>query len=142
MRIKKQFSDRDRHRFLDEGLKYIARYFENALKELEVRNPEVETRFKLIDANRFEAMAYVNGHEQSRCGIWLGGLSRTDSLLFSYDGVGTGNSYNESMSAGDNGYTLFLEPMGVAHFGQDRDKILTHEGPAEYYWSLFIERLR
>jgi len=56
LRIKKQFSDRDRHRFLDEGLEYIARYFENPLKELEVRNPKVETRFKLIDANRFEAM--------------------------------------------------------------------------------------
>jgi hypothetical protein len=56
---------------LDEGLEYIARCLENALKELEVRNPEVDTRFKLTDANRFEAMAYVNREEQSRCAIWL-----------------------------------------------------------------------
>lgn len=74
LRIKKQFSDRDRHRFLDEGLEYIARYFEDALKELEVRNPQVDTRFKLFDANRFEAMVYANPEEQSRCGIWLGAL--------------------------------------------------------------------
>jgi hypothetical protein len=46
------------------------------------------------------------------------------------------------MSVDDNGYTLFLEPMGMAHFGQGREKELTHDGAAEYYWSLFIDRLR
>ncbi len=142
LRIKKQFSDRDRHRFLEEGFEYIARYFENSLKELEARNSEVETRFKRIDANRFEAVAYVNGDEQSRCGIWLGGISRTDNLLFSYDGVGNGNSYNESISVDNNGYTLFFEPLGMAHFGQNRDNELTHEGAAEYFWGLFIDRLQ
>lgn len=143
LRIKKQFSDRDRHRFLDEGFEYIAGYFENSLKELEARNSGVETSFKRIDANHFEVVAYVNGEEQSRCGIWQGnGSSMMDGFLFSYSGIGHGNSYNESMSVNDNGYTLFLSPMGMAHFGQDRDKELTHEGAAEYYWSLFIERLR
>ncbi|PUB78700.1 MAG: hypothetical protein DBO99_05865 [gamma proteobacterium symbiont of Ctena orbiculata] len=143
LRIKRQFSDRDRHRFLNDGFEYIAGYFENSLKELEARNPGVETSFKRIDANRFEATAYVNGEEQSRCGIWQGdGSSITEGILFSFSGIGHGNSYNESMSVGDNGYTLFLEPMGMAHFGQDKDKELTHDGAAEYYWSLFIDRLR
>lgn len=142
LRIKKQFSDRERDRFLDEGFDYIARYFENSLKELEARNTEVETSFKRIDVNRFEAVVYVNGEEQSRCGIWLGGISKNDSMLFSYNGVGNGNSYNESMSVCDNGYTLFLEPMGMAHFGQVRDQKLTYEGAAEFYWNMFIERLR
>jgi hypothetical protein len=143
LRIKKQFSDRDRHRFLDEGFEYIAGYFENSLKELEARNPGVETSFKRIDVNHFEAVAYVNGEEQSRCGIWQGnGSSMMDGFLFSYSGIGHGNSYNESMSVNDNGYTLFLSPIGMAHFGQNGDKELTHEGAAEYFWSLFIERLR
>ena len=53
----------------------LAKYFENSLKELEARNPEVETSFKRIDAMRFDAVAYVNGEEQSRCGIWQGGGS-------------------------------------------------------------------
>lgn len=143
LRIKRQFSDRDRHRFLDDGFEYIAGYFENSLKELEVKNPGVETSFKRIDANRFEATAYVNGEEQSRCGIWqCDGSSITGGILFSFSGIGHGNSYNESMSVSDNGYTLFLAPMGMAHFGQDKNKELTHDGAAEYYWSLFIERLR
>jgi hypothetical protein len=142
LRIKKRFSDRDRHRFLEEGFEHIAAYVENSLKELQVRNPEVDTSFKRMDANRFEAVAYVNGDEQSRCGIWVGNITRTDGLFFSYDGVGNGSGYNESMSVCDNGYTLYFEPLGMAHFGQERDRKLTHEGSAEYFWSLFVERLR
>ena len=75
LRIKRQFSDSDRHRLLDEVFEYIAGFFENFLKELEARNPGVETSFKRIDANHFEAVAYVNGEEQSRCGIWQGNAS-------------------------------------------------------------------
>jgi hypothetical protein len=109
---------------------------------LKARNPEVDTSFKRIDANRFEAVAYVNGDEQSRCGIRLGSITRTDGLFFSYDGVGSGSSYKESMSVCDNEYTLYFEPLGMAHLGRERDTQLTHEGAAEYVWSLFVERLR
>ena len=82
----------------------LAKYFENSLKELEARNPEVETSFKRIDAMRFDSVAYVNAEEQSRCGIWQGGESSLiEGILFSHSGIGNGNSYNESMSVGDNG---------------------------------------
>lgn len=142
LRVKKEFTDRERHRFLTEAFEYISRYFENSLNELQSRNADVETDFRRIDANRFEAFAFVGGREQSRCGIWLGGLSRTDGISFSYNGVGNGNSYNESMSVRDDGFTLYLEPMGMAHLGQGKESELTHEGAAEYYWSLFVEKLR
>jgi hypothetical protein len=63
-------------------------------------------------------------------------------LYFSFDRVGSGNSYNESMTVHDDGYTLLFEPMGMAHLTQRVDKELSHEGAAQYYWSLFVERLR
>ena len=115
---------------------------DEALQELQPRNSEVETDFRRNDANRLEARALVRGRKQSRCGIWLGGLSCTDGLYFSFDGVGSGNSYNEPMAAHDNGYTLFFEPMNMTHLAQWMDKELSHEGAAEYYVSLFVERLR
>ena len=142
LRVKKEFTDRERHAFLNDAFEYIARYFENSLEEMKARNSAVETDFRRIDANRFEVRAFVGGQEQSRCGIWLGGISKSNGLFFSYDGVGNGNSYNESMSIRDDGYTLFLEPMGMAQFGQQFDKKLTHEGAAECFWSLFVGRLR
>ena len=143
LRIKRQFFDKDRHQFLDDGFECIAGHFENSLTELEARNPGVETSFKRIDANRFEGTVYVNGQEQSRCGIWLSNRSsNSKSILFSYSGIGDGNSYNESMSVNDNGYSLYLAPMGIAHYGQNGDKELTHSGAAEYYWSMFIGQLQ
>ena len=51
--------------------------------------------------------------------------------------------YNEFMSVSDDGYALFLNPMGMARFSMQRDDPqFTLEGAAEYFWSLFVEQLR
>jgi len=142
LRIKREFSDRDRHSFLENGFEYIANYFDSSLQELEARNSGVEGRLKRIDANSFEAVAYIDGAERSRCGIWLDSNSPAGGILFSYDGVGSGNSYNESISVSDNGHTLFFSPMGMPHYAQNRDEEFTREGVSEYCWSLFVEQLR
>ena len=143
LRVRQEFTDRQRHKFLDEVFEFIAQYFDGSLAELEARNSDVETSFKRVDANRFEAAAYMGGRERSWCSIWLGdGASITKGILFSHSGLGGENSYNESLSIEDDGFSLFLKPMGMARMGQDNDKLLTPEGAAEYYWSLFVGRLQ
>ena len=143
LRVPREFTDRDRHAFFTEAFEYIARYFENSLTELQARNDRVETDFRRIDANRFQARAFVGGQERALCGIWLGGSFGTDALYFAFNGVGDGSGYNESMSVSDDGYTLFLQPLGMAHhFAQQTDPTLTMEGASEYFWSLFVDRLR
>ena len=142
LRVRSEFTDRDRHAFLTESFEYIARYFENSLSELRTRNDRVETDFRRIDANRFEARTFVGGEERALCGIWLGGAHGADGLYFSFNGAANG-SYNESMSVSEDGYALFLQPLGMARFFVQReDPALTMEGAAEYFWSLFVERLR
>lgn len=141
LRVKTVFSDRDRHGYLNESFEYIARYFENSANELEKRNDQVETDFRRVDANGFEARAFIGGREQSVCGIWLGGMM-SNGVHYSSSGLGNRNSYSESMSVSDDGYTLFLQPLlGTMHFNRP-DPQLTMEGAAEHFWSLFIERLR
>jgi hypothetical protein len=143
LRIRKQFTDRNRDSFQDEGFQYIARYFENSLNELKARNSEIDISYKRIDANHFESVVYISGKEQSRCGIWQNnGSSVMEGIMFSYHGIGNGNGFNESMLVDSNGYTLFFRPMGMAHIPRDGGNELTHEGAAEYYWSMFIDRLR
>ena len=56
--------------------------------------------------------------KRALCGIWLGGRFGTNELYFSFEGVGDASGYNESMSVSDDGYTLLLELLGIAHFGQ------------------------
>ena len=143
LRVSQEFTDRQRHKFLDDAFEYIAQYIEGSLAELEARNPDVETRFKRVDATRFEAATYIHGQERSQCGIWLGGsASILTGILFSHSGLGNGNSYNESLSIEDDGFSLFLKPLGMARMGGNSDKALTPEGAAEYYWGLFVERLQ
>ncbi|PCJ43837.1 MAG: hypothetical protein COA71_00140 [SAR86 cluster bacterium] len=143
LRVRQEFTDRQRHKFLDEAFEFIAQYFEGSLAELEARNADVETSFKRVDANRFEASVYMGGQERSRCGIWLGdGTSISKGILFSHSGLGAGNSYNESLSIEDDSFSLFLKPMGMARIGKGGDKLLTAEGAAEFYWGLFIDRLQ
>ena len=143
LRVPRKFTDHDHHAFLTESFEYIARYFENSLNELQERNNQVKTEFRRIDANRFQARAFVGGQEQSLCGIWLGDNFGTDDLYFSFNGTGDGSSYNEMMSLSDDGYTLYFQPTGMAHFfAQKADPALTMEGAAEYFWSLFVDKLR
>ncbi|MXY51433.1 MAG: toll/interleukin-1 receptor domain-containing protein [Gammaproteobacteria bacterium] len=144
LRVLKEFSDRERDAFLTEAFEYLTRYFENSLNELEARNEHVQTGFRTVDANRFEAVAYVGGQERSRCGIWvsLGGRWGTKGIFYSQSGLGDGNSYNESVSVDNNGYAMHLKPLGFSHMGAQADQELTYEGAAEYYWTLFVERLR
>ena len=142
--VPREFTDRERNAFLTHAFEYLVRYFENSLEELQSRNEHVETEFRQIDANRIEAAAYVSGREQSRCGIWisLGGTWGAKGIFFSHAGLGDGNGYNESMSVGDDGFTLHLRPLGFSRPNPQGGGALTFEGAAEYYWTLFVERLR
>lgn len=144
LRIKKEFTDREKDQFLEEAFEYISNYFEESLTELELRNSEVETWFKRIDSNHFRATAYVNGTRAAGCRIWMGGLrSFTGGIAYSVNESGDDNSFNESLRIDDDGYSLFLSPLGMVIIGRRAgQEQLTNEGAAEYFWSIFIEPLQ
>jgi len=43
LRIKKQFTDHDKHRFQTDAFEYIANFFEGSLEELRARNRDIDT---------------------------------------------------------------------------------------------------
>jgi hypothetical protein len=112
LRVKKQFTDHEKDEFLDEAFEYIANYFEGSLAELEKRYPEINSRFKRIDSNHFTAAIYVNGNLASSCRIWMGGRYFPGGIAYSVSERGDDSSYNESLSVDDDGFTLFLRPLG------------------------------
>jgi len=143
LRVKKEFTDRDKDRFLTDSFEYIANFFEGSLEELEQRNPGIETNFRRIDANHFTASAYRHGKELTRCKIWLGDRGGfVGGIAYSTDLSRGDNSYNESLSVEHDGYALFLKPMGMSLRQQAKDSMLTFEGGAEYLWAMFIEQLQ
>lgn len=146
LRLKKNFTDADKDRHLDEAFDYIALFFENSLRELGDRNPGIEGRFKRIDARLFTTVLYRDGKEVSRCSIRQGashGFGR--GITYSANESGMGNSFNEQLTVEADEQSLFLKPMGMRMWvsgGQKQSEHLTFEGAAEYYWGMLIEPLQ
>ena len=139
LRLTKTFSQRDKDRFRDETFEYIARFFENSLRELGDRNDGVEGVFRRVDANRFFATIYRNGKDVARVTIFMGG-SFGNGINYVQGHSTESNSSNGWMDVGADDQTLFL--TSLFSMGQDRDRKLSQEGAAEELWSALIEPLQ
>jgi len=143
LRIKRKFDDHERDEFLEDSYEYIARYFEGSLQELSLRNPQIKTRFKRLSETRFAAFIYDNGQRVAECSVYYGaGTFGSPGIAYSHSSDVQENSFNESLSVVDNGYTLQLKPLGMQIFDSRCDDALSQQGAAEYYWSIFIRPLQ
>lgn len=142
LRIRRRFTDRDRDQAQREGYQAVAGYFEKSLAELKARNPDIDTHFERPTTQAFEASIYVEGKRECHCGVWFGTNSiMSGDIGFSFGGV-TPNSFNETISLADDGYTMGFRPLGMAFYGTRSEALLTPEGAAEYLWSIFIRPLQ
>ncbi len=140
--IRKEFTDRDKDVAIRVGFDYAARFFENSLKELAVRNAGIESDFQQRDSDSFECAVYLNGKRTAHCGIWKdGNRLGVGNIYYSNSGI-THNSYNESMAISDDGVMLGFSAMMGSFTGQNRDDLLTDQGMAEHFWSQFIHPLK
>ena len=142
LRLRKEFTERDRDAFLLETFEYLARFFEGSLQELNARQPGIESRCRRIDADRFAATIFRNGKKVAEYAIALGGIgSRDGAVTYSHDASVRGNSFNEMLSIDADDQALFLKPLGMAMRGE-RDAKLSGEGAAEFSWGLLIAPLQ
>jgi hypothetical protein len=145
LRVAREFTEQNRDDFARNAFEFIARFFENSLEELARRNPNVEGRFRRIDANRFTAVAYRGGRAIARCTVFLGGLmGRHAEIGYRSDDSGATNGFNEALSVGEDEESLYLKPFGMSSIlgGQERNQKLSEEGGAELLWALFVEPLQ
>lgn len=143
LRIKRKFDDHERDEFLEDSYEYIARYFDGSLQEFTARNPNIKTRFKRLSETGFAAFIYDSGERVAQCSVWYGGGSfGSPGIAYSQSGDVQRNSYNESLSVVDDGYTLQLKPLGMQMFSDRSEGALSQQGAAEYYWSMFIRPLQ
>jgi hypothetical protein len=141
LRLRKEFSERDRDRFLQETFEFMARFFENSLAELAARNADIEIGFRQVDANRFTAAIYKNGKAEARCTIFMGS-SFGGGIAFRHGETMENNSINESLNVEADDQAMYLRALGMARHGGERDAKLSQEGAAEYYWSLLVGNLQ
>ncbi len=142
LRLRKEFTQADKDRFLEDTFEFIDKYFQGSLSELEARNEGIETRYRRIDGNAFTATIYRNGRKASACGIRLGG-GFGNGISYSQGDDAPTNSMNENLSVEHDDQKMFLRPLGMRSYVSGLDnKSFSQEGAAEYYWSMLIEPLQ
>lgn len=142
LRVKKEFTDVDKDRHLDEAFEFMARFFEGSLQELEQRNAGLQTTFRRIDADSFTGTIYRDGKNVAECRIARGGFVG-NGITYSSNARRQGNGINESLSVEADGQGMNLKAMMSIHrMASSEDPKLTFEGAAEYYWSMLVERLQ
>lgn len=139
--LPRAFSERERDQFGRDAFEFMARFFGNSLTELIERNPGIDGHVERIDAHTFTSVIYRHGKKIAECSISFGGPFRSSSIVFSFDPRSRGNSFNESLSVETDDQMMFLRSMGMS-YRASRDEKLTHEGAAELFWAMLIERLR
>lgn len=138
--VRKHFTQRDKDAFLDEAFEYISSFMEGSLQELERRNPEIETRFKRIDAHRLVITVYRDGNRVAGCTIFQESQMGR-GIAYSYNDDGANGALNDCLSVLEDAAGLSLSPW-VPGFGSGHDSKFTLEGAAEYYWCRLIEPLQ
>ena len=143
LRVKRTFSDEEIDQFMEDTFEYIARFFESSLQELTVRNPQITTRFKRVDANSFTASIYDTGQRAAACTVWIGSRNSLQNGVAYSDGIITSrNQFNELLSVDNDGYSLHLRAMGMSMIGTNSSRALPFEGAAELFWGILIQRLQ
>ena len=141
LRLKKEFTEADRDRFLQDAFDYMAKFFKNSLAELKERNEGVETAFWQVDANSFTGVVYRHGKAVSRCKITLGNIMG-HGIYYSANDMGSRNSYNESLHVEIEDHGLFLRSLGMSDMLRSKPRKLTFEGAAEFYWDILMRPLQ
>lgn len=139
LRLKKEFTEKDRDDFLRATFEFVCKFFEGSVEAIGERNADVTGNFDRIDSRRMAATLYRGGQKIAECSVRLGGLGgRGDGIAFSHDASAHQGSFNEMLSVEATEQSLYLKSMGMAWNRGERDKHLSQEGAAEFLWSLFI----
>lgn len=137
--ISKRFTEADKDDFRVRAFEHTAQVFEGSLTALAQRHPEIEARFRKIDANRFTAAVYRNGRKEAACTIWTGGGHFSEGINFHSSDSGETNTMNGSLQVAVGDRNLHLTG-GMFTGGQDTK--LSIEQGAEHLWTKFLEPLQ
>ena len=143
LRLKKEFSDFDRDKFLHETFDYMGKFFQASLEEVASRNAGIQVRFQPHGNDAFSAFIYRDGKAVSECSIWIGGLGgRSQALSYSNNANAPKGSFNEMVSIDSDSQSMYFKALGMQNYHSDKNAQLSEQGASEYFWAMFIERLQ
>lgn len=136
-------SDLDKRKFLHGGFGYIRNYFEDALKQLQADNVDIESHV-FGTTSEFNAEIFVAGTSKSRCRIWIGGVFGDEDIAYAEGSAVRGGAMNESLAVsaerGEPAFRSLMTGFARVPAGVDTEH-MSVEQAAEYLWRRFVGHL-
>ncbi|WP_426175022.1 toll/interleukin-1 receptor domain-containing protein [Massilia sp. TWR1-2-2] len=143
LRLTKEFSDLERDEFIQASFDYMGRFFESSLAELATRHPDIDGRYRRIDARRFTAIIYRDVKAVSQCAIRIDSIgSRSQHIAFSYNASASDGSSNEMLQVEFDSQAMYFKSLGMQSTGGRNPGRLAEQGAAELLWDLLIAPLQ
>lgn len=139
--LPREFTDQDKHDFVQRAFEYIRNYFEGSLEELAIRNAGITSRLASLSPRAFSAVVFRNGKRIGGCSVRLGSALHAGGISFSHDENAGESSSNEILTVESDEHTMHLKPLMGWHGDRTNSK-LSEEGAAEHLWSMFKSTLR
>ena len=141
-KLNREFTDRDRDRFLTSGFGTICSVFENAGRALEQSEPRVSVDTQKPDNEKFRCVVYVDGNRKCQCQIWVDSSFGSGGIhYFSGNSLGQEfNARNESISVVESSGELRLKGM-MSRFSGESIENATPTEAAEALWKRFSQQL-
>jgi len=138
-KAKRDFTDRDKRKYITATFERVREYFKIGLGELSKSDSRIDTEFIPINEIKFSAVFYVDGKLLNQCVVWLGGLFGTHQVSYR-EGPGldlnNDHSMNDWVQIETDEHEVFLRPgMGV-----QIDRRLNSSEAGEYFWKRFIDK--
>lgn len=135
----KQFTQRDKDRFIREAFGHVLGYFKEAVRLLNDSSSAIEADLVEVHQLKFACTFYRSGELATRCKIWFGSPLSTECIAYS-DGVyldlSSDNSVSDWLTVVQWGDELRLEASGwwSGSPSDENDRRMTAEKAAEYLW--------
>ncbi len=139
LKLRKEFSDKDRNTFLRDSFTAIIGYFQQGLKSLEKHYPAIETRFEKVTRRKYTFEIDAPSGPKNACNIWIRKLGSEENISYRYGDfhADDDSSTNEWIHTEDDGFTMYLTGL-MGEFGANLSgSHLTTQDAARILWERF-----
>lgn len=146
-RMKPEYNQRDKDKFLTDVLSQAKRHFQQARRKLQREQNGIEVDVVELSPYKFTASLYVNGEALNRCKIWIGGSFSSNNINYIAGktiSLDQDNSYQEWLKVVEHEGELRMQ-VGDGLWSEPtihRGAMLTTGETTQYLWRRFCEPLK
>ena len=143
-RIKKSYTDRDKHQFLRLSFEEVVNLIDQFASDTKEEYEDIEYDIEKVTSRKVLFSLYKSGGLVTQAKIFIGGMMGSDSICINFGSnidVSSDTSYHDIISLKEAESGLGFSSLGLSSFGQNQDKHMSPREVAEYLWKQICEHI-